>query len=131
MQAPRADLLDPFQLGELTASIQDMIDDPQASVSITYREFVASTLNVQSGIHTPSMNNVSTTAFAKDVTIEEVNRSGGTLQVGDRRYLVDQADLSRDPKTQDRIVEGTTIRKVVEWKANLLRQFYEITARRV
>lgn len=129
MTTPRADLLTPFEKGEILASIQDVLDDAQLKVSLTYSRLSSLAYNVETGVVTRTAQADTVNAFRRFVTVQEVARSGGLLHVGDREYLIEVADLTLTPTTQDRITEGTETLEVVSWQADPLGHFYQVQAR--
>lgn len=93
MLAPRPDLLDPWLRAELLESSRDVLDDPQLRSEITLRFDADASLDVETGLYT-NTDTVSVNALRREVSASEVAGSGGNLQMRDRVYLVDRADLT-------------------------------------
>ena len=129
MQAPRIDALSAFEKDEILATARDLLDDPQIRTSVTYRAMGAASYNVNTGVQARNDTSTSINAISRLVTAEEVARGGGTLQAGDRMYLVDAADIS-EPNKSDEIDDGDQVWTVRQWKIDALGHFYHITARR-
>ena len=129
MQAPRIDALSAFEKDEILATARDLIDDPEVRTSVTYRAMGTASYDVDAGVQARDDPSTSINAVSRLVTAEEVARGGGTLQTGDRIYLVDAADIS-EPKKSDEIDDGGQVWTVRRWKIDPLGHFYHITARR-
>lgn len=133
MQTPRPDILSNFEVDQIGADTRALIDDPDLSVSVTYKSFDSQTFDAETGSQTTTTTDTSTTALRTVVSAEKMDRVSGTLQtlnveVGDRLYLIDAGDIA-EPTTEDLIAEGGTDREVVGWKTDTLGQFYWVACR--
>lgn len=132
MQTPRPDVLTNFEVGQIQADTQALIDDTDVSVGVTYRSFDSETFDAETGTQTTTTTDTPTTALRAYLSAEKVDRLSGTIQelnveVGDRVYLVDSTDIS-EPSTEDTITEGSVTLEVTGWRADVLGQFYWIGA---
>lgn len=133
MQTPRPDLLTNFQVDQIQSDTQAFIDDADVGVSVTYHRFGSQTFDAETGNQTTTTTDTSTRAMRAGVTAEKLDRLSGTIEqlnveVGDRLYLIDGADIG-EPSTEDTITEGAVTREVVGWKEDVLGHFYWIGAR--
>lgn len=130
MRAPRPDPVSAFEATDIAADLRALVEDAQLAVSITYKSLTSQTMNVETGIATRVEAEATMSALVHEVTVYEVERSGGRLQIGDRIYQIMAADLPATPlKTTDRIVEGSVTREVVRWQRDALGSSYLVTAR--
>jgi len=134
MRAPRADPLTAFEKSELLASVRDIIDDEQVRVSITYA--IPTVLDgtnyvVATGLQARNPTTAIINAPRRVVSVTEAAASGGKLQIGDRLYVIDQADLSATPTTNDRITESSVVYAVVRYTQDPLDMIYVVTARKL
>lgn len=124
------DALSNQQLETLQADTRTLIDDGELSVEVTYKHYGGLTsIDLESGAPTESESTDTVNAIRRIVTEERAARSGGTLQTGDRMYLIDKGDLSSAPHDEELITEGSTDYKIVRWGADQLNHFWLITAR--
>lgn len=90
MQMPRVDVLDPFLKAELASSVNDLLADADATVSITLRQaYAAPSIDFETGVVTRSQKTSTLTALRRVVDAAEAARSAGALMVGDVVYLID------------------------------------------
>jgi hypothetical protein len=129
MQNIRSDPLTTFQASELLATIQDVLDDSDLLTSITLKNLTSQTVDVETGVVTRTSTDDTVNALRRIVSAEEVAQAGGALELDDRVYIVEQADLTNDPQTVDRIVEGTEVLSVFNVEADPLDQVWQIWAR--
>ena len=134
MQSPRADALTAFEKSELLSSVRDILDDEQVRVSITYA--IPTVLDgtnyvIATGLQARNETSATINAARRVVSVAEAVESGGKLQVGDRLYVIDQADLSLTPTTNDRITESSIVYEVIRWQEDPLDMLYIVTARKV
>lgn len=130
MKAPRLDALTRIEKDELAASIRDVIDDAHVRVSVSYVGASAVSVNIETGVVTRTESTDAVNAVRGQISQAEIDRSGGKLMQGDRRYLIDQADLTAAPTQIDRITDGQTY-EVIGWDEDPLGVYYVFTARRV
>lgn len=131
MQSPRMDALSTFEKTALRSTLQDILTDSDVTTAITYRTFTSESVNHKTGAITRDEDDASVNAVRREMTNAEVDRSGGTLKITDRWFLVDQADLSAEPKKSDRIIEGSTEYEVIMWRGGVLGLVWEVAARKV
>ena len=97
MQAPRIDLLDSFGLGEILASVRDGIDDSEILTSISLRARSGSIVDLEAGTYSNVQDPpIAVNSIRRIVGVREAADSNGALHVGDRVYLIDQADVTGD-----------------------------------
>lgn len=133
MKTPRPDVLTNFEVGQIQADTQALIDDTDVSVSVTYKSFDSETFDAETGNQTTTTTDTSTTALRAYLSAEKMDRLSGqvselNVEVGDRVYLIDSADIG-EPSTEDTITEGSTTLEVTGWRSDVLGQFYWIGAR--
>ena len=129
MLSPRADVLNAFEKAELRSSVLDLVDDAEVSTSITLRSLASQTVDLEAGTVDRASLDDTVNALRRTVDVSEAEASQGTLQVGDRIYLIEQSDLSADLQTVDRIADGEDVFEVVRWEADTLDFFYSVVAR--
>ena len=129
MQNIRSDPLTTFQASELLATIQDVLDDSDLLTSITLKSLTSQTVNVETGGVVRTSTDDTVNALRRVVSAEEVAQAGGALELDDRIYIVEQADLTNTMQTVDRIVEGTEVLGVIKFEADPLNQVWQIWAR--
>lgn len=129
MQTPRFDPMPDFVKDEIAASLRDMIADPELGVEITYKRFSSQTVDIEAGTATRTEPKNTIQALRRIVGVEEAERSGGRLQMGDRIYQIMKDDLSGTPTTSDRVQEGSVTREVVDWVRDVMDLFYLVTVR--
>ena len=129
MQNIRSDPLTTFQASELLATIQDVLDDSDILTSIKLKNLTSQTVNVETGAVVRTSTDDTVNALRRVVSAEEVAQAGGALELDDRVYIVEQAGLTNDPQTVDRIVEGTEVLGVIKFEADPLNQVWQIWAR--
>lgn len=129
MQSPRADMLNVFEKAELLSTGLDLLDNEQVRTSITLKSLSSQTVDLEAGSVDRSSIDDTVNAIRRTVDVSEAERSGGTLQVGDRVYLIEQGDLTGEIQAVDQIVDGNDVFEVVRWTADPLDWFYSVTAR--
>ena len=129
MQNIRSDPLTTFQASELLSTIKDVLDDSDILTSITLKNLTSQTVNIETGAIVRTSTDDTVNAIRRIVSAEEVAQAGGALELDDRVYIVEQADLTNDPQTVDRIVEGTEVLGVIKFEADPLNQVWQIWAR--
>lgn len=129
MQTPRPDVLPTFQKNNVEATLRQLIEDTDIAVTITYLRLQSQTMDVEAGLPTRTEDSDSLSALFHDVTVDEVERSGGKLQMGDRIYQFMVDDITLVPTTSDRITQGSVTREVVDWEKDTFALSYLITAR--
>ena len=129
MKAPRSDPLDPFEKGELLATGLDLIDAAEIRTSITLKSLTSQTVNLETGVVARTSTDDTLNALRRTVDVREAEQSRGKLQLGDRVYLIEQADLTGELQAVDRLVDGTDVFEVVRWEEDPLGSFYILTAR--
>lgn len=125
----RSDPLTTFQATELLATVKDILDDSDILTSITLKNLISQTVDVETGAVVRTSTDDTVNAIRRIVSAEEVAQAGGALELDDRVYIVEQADLTNDPQTVDRIVEGTDVLGVIKFEADPLNQVWQIWAR--
>lgn len=132
MQTPRVNALDAFEKTELLSTLRDVVDDPEVRAQIDYVSMTGqATVDLEAGTQTRAeATDSDVNAIRGFVGTDQVDRSGGRLEIGDRIYLIDQADLTNEPTTNDRIVDGSVTLEVVAWRSDPLELAYLITARK-
>lgn len=129
MQMPRADVLNPFEADELLASARDLLDDAQTRTQITLSGTTSVSVDLEAGTYTPTDSDDTVNALRRTVDAREAEDSAGGLQIGDRIYLIDQADLTGELQTIDEVVDGTDRLSVIRWETDPLDWLYILTAR--
>ena len=79
-------MLPTFQKNNVEATLRQLIEDTDIAVTITYLRLQSQTMDVEAGLPTRTEDSDSLSALFHDVTVDEVERSGGKLQMGDRIY---------------------------------------------
>lgn len=134
MQTPTPDVLTAFETSQIQADTRALLDDSHVNVEVTYTSFSSATFDAEAGTTSTTATTSTVNALRGVVTAEKMNRlSGvvdvqGTVEVGDRMYLIDQADIS-EPSTEGTVTEGSVTREVVGWSAGVLNDVYLVTAR--
>ena len=125
----RSDPLTTFQATELLATVKDILDGTDILTLIKLKNLTSQTVNVETGAVVRTSTDDTVNALRRIVSAEEVAQAGGALELDDRVYIVEQADLTNDPQTVDRIVEGTEVLGVINVEADPLNQVWQIWAR--
>lgn len=129
MRTPRPDFLTAFEKTDIAADLAAMTDDEQIGISITYKSFTSQVVDVEAGTSVRTETEDDIDAIRHIVTVHEVERSGGKLQMGDRIYTVVASELTNTPKTIDRITEDSVTYEVVDWDTDALDLSFQIVAR--
>lgn len=129
MQNIRSDPLTTFQATEILATVQDLLDDSDILTEITLKNLTSQTVNVETGAVVRTSTDDTVNALRRIVSADEVAQAGGALELDDRVYIVEQADLTNDVQTVDRIVEGTEVLSVIKFEADPLNHVWQIWAR--
>ena len=129
MQNLRADPLNTFQVGRILEFTQDLLDDSDILTEITLKNLTSQTVNVETGAVVRTSTDDTVNALRRIVSADEVAQAGGALELDDRVYIVEQADLTNDVQTVDRIVEGTEVLGVIKFEADPLNHVWQIWAR--
>jgi hypothetical protein len=122
-----ADFLTPDELSLIQGDFTDLIEDTQVGVSVTYQTLTglgAYSRTTQS--KTPTFTSATVSAFRAPITEAEE----GLAQIGDYRYLISVTDIAA-PKKDDRIVDGTSTRFVVESRQTPIPVFHSVLVRDV
>ena len=131
VNAPRMNPLTSLQSERLQNTVRDLLDDSDLLVSITLKSLTSQAVNVETGVVTRTSTDDTVNALRRLVTAEEVKVAAGQLEPNDRVYLIDQADVTNDLQTVDRIVEGTEVLGVIKFAEDPLRWTWQIFARLV
>lgn len=131
MTSPTPDLLTADELTNVKADLSAIIDDAQLSVALTYKAFSSQTRTLGTGALTITTTNTSLRAIKRIFSVREIAASGGLIQEGDIEYLIDAADLSAEPKTNDQITEGSTTLSVIRWRKDDFGISYLVQVRKV
>ena len=129
MQNLRADPLNAFQVSRLLEFTQDLLDDSDILTSITLKNLTSQTVDIETGGVVRTSTDDTVNALRRIVSAEEVAQAGGALELDDRVYIVEQADLTNTIQTVDRIVEGTDVLGVIKFEADPLNHVWQIWAR--
>lgn len=105
---------------------------------VTYRLFVSSVLNVQTGQVATTYWDVAVKALQEPVSVREIALSGSALQLGDVRVAFAYADLaphlghspSGGLSTNDRIVVDGLTWRVIAWELAANGTFLRAVARK-
>lgn len=88
--------------------VRECLDDVASDVeeAITYKRYVSTTPGdpVMGTADTPVYNDLAITASARELTLEEIQVSGGVYVLGDMEFKIRQTALSSQPAYADRIV---------------------------
>lgn len=113
----------------ITDDVADLVADAQMKVSLTYKAFTSiGTFDPATGKKAETYTNSSINAVRFPISEREVERSVGKYQVGDYRYLIQQADIAT-PTKSDRIVDGSITKFLVSWISDPLSIFHSVVAR--
>ena len=78
--------------------------------SITFRRIVTGDYNTTTGTAPKTVTN---TTIGGVLTDYEATELSDTVQLGDRKLLIDRALLAADPTTEDVVLIGSTIHRIV------------------
>lgn len=132
MKPPRIDALTTFEKNELRAATKDLVDDADTRVQVTFERHQSTSVDLDTGATGETTTDDATVnAMRAIIGIEEVQRSGGRLEVGDRRYLIDQEDLGEAPSIYDSVLEGSTRLQVLQARSDPLDILWLVDAREV
>lgn len=81
--------------------------------AITFRRIVGGSYNTTTGTAPTTETDVSTNGVLMDYEATELS---DTVQIGDRKLLLDGGDLAADPTTEDIVLIGTTRHRIVSVK---------------
>ncbi len=125
-----SDPLSAFTKDTFLTTIRELLDDSQLLVSITLKSLTSQTLAVETGIVTRTSDTDVVNALRRPISAQEVANSAGQLEIDDRVYLFDQADITKTSlQTVDRIVEGTEVLSVIEFSADPLDMVWQMIGR--
>ncbi len=79
--------------------------------SITFRRIVTGTYNTTTGTAPTTETDVTTKGVLSDYRQDEVD---DTVQLGDRKLLIDGGDLAANPTTEDVVLIDSKIHRIVE-----------------
>ena len=130
MQSPTPDLMPAHLKNTLTTRLQGLLTDPDLSVEIVYRRPRQSTYSPTTGLQARHVSEWTFDAVAADVSVKLVNRSGGRLKIGDRRFVFMRSELLLEPTSGDEIKEGSNVFKVVSWKSDPQAMTWVVTGRK-
>lgn len=99
-----AGTFDSVMLASIRADVLALTQDPTTAVTAIIETPGAASFDPRTGLSAPALTQDTTTGWLSDLTLREVEESGGKYQVGDRRLLVPPDDLTTDP------VVGSTFR---------------------
>jgi len=125
-----ADLLSQDERDLMASDFADIVDDCTLQHLITYRELTGSgTFNPSTGKKEPTFNDFEVPTFRQPIATDEFAVEG--YELGDARYLIRKADFLPTvfPKTEDRMIDGTETRFIVEVREDPLGIFYSIVSR--
>ncbi len=132
MRSPHPDPFSNFQKEKVREVFRDILTDPEIRVTITYSILTATpTYTIATGLSVRTTTDKTFTCARRVVSVSEAAESGGKLQVGDRQFVIDQADLTAQPTTNDRITEATIVYEVIRWTEDPMDLLYVVTARKV
>ena len=124
------DLVNPELKDALVQSFNDGADDTTINVSVTYDVLTGSTPDFDTGVVARTETSFTLNALRRMLSEKEVNTGPGSLQVGDREYMIDLADFTGTvPTTNDRITEGSDQLSVYLVQKDPFEIFYRIVAR--
>ena len=129
MQNIRSDPMSTFEATELLSTWKDVLDDSDLLTSITLKSLTSQTVNVETGAVVRTSTDDTVNCIRRVVSAEEVAQAAGALELDDRVYIVEQADLTNTMQTVDRIVEGTEVLGVIKFEADPLNHVWQIWAR--
>ena len=111
----------------ITSDVDDLVEDEEASIDVTYKTFTgAGTFDRTTGAKTPTFTTKTVRAFRFPITEREIGQ--GPYQLGDVRYLIRKSDVTL-PTKNDRVVDGSDERFIVDFSTDPLRIFHDILAR--
>ena len=122
-------LLSSFDKAAITAQLRANLTDADAAVSVTVSTPTSGpTVDDAAGTMTRNTDDDTVTALRGEVTVDEAAASAG-LQVGDIRYQMMAADLSRVPTTASTVIDGGERRQVIMVSTDPLGLMHTLTAR--
>jgi len=104
-------ILTQSEIDSIRLDIQDIIGDDVISTTITYKMSGAtvSTWNPTTGI-IPDMYTISSVAsFKGSYLLDEIDKSGGLIEMGDVKFILDTSSVSGTLSVDDMIVESNSI----------------------
>ena len=111
--------------------VDELLDDTNLSVAITYRDFQSVTHTLTTGAYVTVYTDIALRALRSLLSAHEVAAGPGLYQMGDLAFLVAQAHLGVTPVREDRIVLGADTYELVTWTAGPIGATWRLVARRV
>ena len=78
--------------------------------AITFRRIVTGAYNTTTGTASTTETDVTTAGVLSDYRTDELD---DTVQLGDRKLLIDGGDLAANPTTEDVVLIGSNIHRIV------------------
>lgn len=101
------------------------------SRSLTYKRQTAESYDATTQTNTPTWSDTSVTGTRHDRASTPVGTEDEGAQAGDVGYQVDKARLAFDPKTSDRIVDGSDTYEVLDYHEDPLALYWVFHCRKV
>lgn len=92
-----AGTFDSVMLASIRADVLALSQDATTATDVEISTPSGTAFDPRTGISAPIATQDTTTGWLSDLTLREVEQSGGAYQVGDRRLVVPPDDLSADP----------------------------------
>lgn len=126
-------LADDVLIASITADLRSLVGDADvtpATVTVS-TPTAAPVVDDAAGTYTRSTDDDTVSVLRCEVSLEDVAKAAGGLQVGDIRYHFMAEDLSSTPTTETTIIDGGDRRRVVVVSQDPLGLLYTLTARRL
>lgn len=123
------DYLNDFEVSLMREDLRDLLADQQLGGSLIYQAYVGrGSFNPSSGGFTETFAGTWINSYARSISDDEVDSSGGRYQLGDYVHYVSTTDIIL-PKKDDRLVVGSRTRYVVGFTTDSVNIFHSIIVR--
>lgn len=126
-------LADDVLIASIKADLRSIVGDADvapATVTVS-TPTAAPVVDDAAGTYTRTTDDDTVSVLRCEVSLEDVAKAAGGLQVGDIRYHVMAEDLSSTPTTETTVIDGGDRRRVVVVSQDPLGLLYTLTARRL
>lgn len=130
MRAPSIDPLTPFEKSTLQADARAILDDAQVKVEVTLTGLSSVDYDADTGTHSRTTPTAETVNAVRKIVGPREAAGSAVLEVGDRIYLVDQADVTASVDSYMRVTDGSDKLEIQAVDEDVLGMLYRIQARK-
>ena len=123
-------IIDNVTKASLLVDVTSFMQDPDTQATVVLTTVDGPGFDPSTGVSAPVTTQVTTTGWLADLTLSDVEHSGGVYQIGDRRLVVPSADFTNAPEVGATLRDDSIRYAVVSAETDALEFFHVLVGRR-